>query len=62
MMRPKARARRLVRASQVQARNEQLAAGEGWNDYLLLLTHGSKPSRGGRVGQHSQSGETLKFM
>jgi hypothetical protein len=28
IMRPKARAR-LVRASQVQARNEQLAAGEG---------------------------------
>jgi hypothetical protein len=39
MMRPKARARRLVRASQVQARNQQLAAGNGWNDVLLLLTH-----------------------
>jgi hypothetical protein len=41
MMRPKARARRLGLASQVQARNQQLAAGDGWNDVLLLSTHGS---------------------
>jgi hypothetical protein len=26
-------------ASQVQARNQQLAAGDGWNDDVLLVTH-----------------------
>jgi hypothetical protein len=54
MMRPKARARRLVRASQVQARNQQLAAGDGWNDVLLLLTHGS--SLTGVVGVGNAAG------
>ncbi|HXC60195.1 MAG TPA: hypothetical protein VN645_12855 [Steroidobacteraceae bacterium] len=40
MMRPKARSRRQWRlASQVQARNQQLAAGDGWNDDVLLVTH-----------------------
>lgn len=29
------------RATQVQARNQQLAAGEGRDDDVLLLTHGT---------------------
>ncbi len=62
-MRPKARVRRLERlASQVQARSQQLAAGEGWNDLVLLLTHGSKRSRG-RVGEQYEAGEpTVEVM
>lgn len=45
MMRPKARSRRQWRlASQVQARTEQLAAGDGWNDDVLLVTHGKSLS------------------
>jgi hypothetical protein len=43
MMRPMARSSRLARqASQVQARNQQLAAEDGWNDVVLLLTHAGR--------------------
>ena len=52
MMRPKARASLVVRrATQVQARRLQLAAGEGRNDYLLLLTHEKSLAGGSRPPQ-----------
>jgi hypothetical protein len=35
----------LRRATQVQARDQQLAAGDGWDDVLLLSTHGQQVSR-----------------
>lgn len=39
-MRPKARSSRLLRrATQVQARTQQLAAEDGRDDDLLLVTH-----------------------
>jgi hypothetical protein len=41
MMRPDGRKSRSVRrATQVQARKRQLAAGDGYRDDVLLLTHG----------------------
>ena len=58
MMRPKALESRLVRrAAQVQARNQQLAANDGWNDLVLLLTHGRQISRAaaGRATRFPQS-------
>ncbi len=52
MMRPKARAGLVVRrATQVQARNQQLAAGEGRDDDVLLLTHETSLAGAGRPPQ-----------
>jgi hypothetical protein len=51
-MRPKARESRLLRrAAQVQARNQQLAAENGRNDVVLLLTHAARVSGPRREGQ-----------
>jgi hypothetical protein len=47
-MRLEARESRLARrAAQVQARNQQLAAEDGRNDQVLLLTHAGQVSREG---------------
>lgn len=52
IMRPKALESRLLRrAAQVQARNQQLAAGDGWNDVVLQLTHASRVAGPRRTGQ-----------
>jgi len=40
----------LRRATQVQARNQQLAAGDGWNDVVLLLTHAGRVQGDGAPG------------
>lgn len=56
-MRPKALGSRLVRrAAQVQARNQQLAAEDGRNDVVLLLTHGGRLAGAQRAGQPPWAG------
>lgn len=60
IMRQKARGRRLVRrATQVQARSQQLAAGDGRGVDVLLVTHGRSLAGPSGPGQPDRPGPGL---